>query len=577
MANALSQPAAGYRAAAALPEGSPRLERRVLDRARATGNVASLLEPLAKLRGTAVALAGGPGPELTYAALLERAARVAARLRAEGVRSGDHIAIFGRAQPLWGAAFFGALRAGAVAVPLDAGATIAEQRGVLAESGARYVLAARDARTRAAELAAHVPGLVVAAIDDWTERAAPGEDKPAPSRASDDPAVILYTSGTTGRPKGVAIGHRNLLAQLEAFDAGMPHLGETVLSFLPLSHLFELTVGLLGVLARGGRVVYCDEVTPSGIAAAMRRAAPEYMITVPLFLTALKAGIERGLVGRSLPSLLMRAALKVAARTPSLRARRILLHPLLRRLGGRLEHFIAGGAPLDRSVCEFFERLGIVVLEGYGMTEASPVIATNTPTAHRPGSVGRPLPGVEVRCDSKNEICVRGPNVMLGYCGDPEGTRAAVDAEGWLHTGDVGSLDADGFLWITGRLKELIVLPSGKKVQTEEVERVLLDTPAVKQGCVLGRPALAPGGAATEVCAVVVPSDTLRAAHADDAAELLQAVRRELNRTGAALSAYKRPTRLVLRLDDLPMTALRKVRRAEVSAWLDASPERAPC
>jgi long-chain acyl-CoA synthetase len=501
---------------------------------------------------------------------------VAAKLAAAGIRSGDRVAILGRAQPLWCAAFFGALRLGAVAVPLDACATISEQRAVLAESGARCLLAAREARPRADELAADAPGLVVASIDDWSERGPAALDPPAVARANEDPAVILYTSGTTGRPKGVAIGHRNLLAQLAAFDLAMPSLGERVVSFLPLSHLFELTVGMLAVLARGGRVAYCADPTPRAIAAAMRRNAPQYMVTVPLFLTSLKSGIERSLKARSLSSLVLRAGLKLAALAPSLRARRALLYPLHRRLGGRLEYFITGGAPLDPSVGEFFERLGIVVLEGYGMTEASPVIATNTPAANRPGSVGKPLPGVEVRCDSNGQIRVRGPNVMLGYFGDPEGTRAAVDSDGWLLTGDTGSLDADGFLRITGRLKGLIVLPSGKKVQSEEVERVLLDAPAVKQVCVLGRPAPT-ASAATEVCAVVVPSDALRAAHLGDAAALLKAVRRELNRTTAALSAYKRPTRLVLRHDDLPMTALRKVRRAEISAWLDALPGGTPC
>jgi long-chain acyl-CoA synthetase len=569
MANPLSHPAAE-------PASAARLERRALERARATGNLATLLEPLAEVRGRAVALAGGSGPELTYAALLECAGRVAARLEAAGIESGDRVAILGRAQPLWAAAFFGALRIGAVVVPLDACATLAEQHAVLADCGARCLLAAREALPRAAELAAHERGLVVALLDDGPGQVPAGRASPTAARAPGDAAVIVYTSGTTGRPKGVAIGHRNLLAQLAAFDAAMPSLGERVVSFLPLSHLFELTVGLLAVLARGGRVDYCAESTSSGIAATMRRNSPEYMLTVPLFLTALKSGIERRLSSHSFSSLALRAALRLAACTPSLRARRALLYPLHRSFGGRLKYFIAGGAPLERAVAEFFERLGIVVLEGYGMTEASPVVTTNTPAAHRPGSVGRPLPGVEIRCDETGEIRIRGPNVMLGYFGDPEGTRTAVDPEGWLHTGDTGLLDADGFLRITGRLKQLIVLPSGKKVQTEEVERVLLDTPAVKQGCVLGRRAPVPG-AATEVCAVVVPSDALRAAHGGDAAALLRAVRCELNRTGAALSAYKRPTRLVLRYDDLPMTPLRKVRRAEVGAWLDALPEGTAC
>jgi long-chain acyl-CoA synthetase len=301
----------------------------------------------------------------------------------------------------------------------------------------------------------------------------------------------------------------------------------------------------------------------------MRRGGPDYMVTVPLLLTALKARIERRMLERSAAGLLLRVASRFATRLSSLRARRVLLAPLQRQLGGRLKYFIVGGAPLEASVVEFFERLGITVLTGYGLTEASPVVATNTPVANRLGTVGRPLPGVEVRCASSGEILVRGPSVMLGYFEDDAGSRAAVDQDGWLHTGDLGLLDDEGFLRVTGRLKDLIVLPSGKKVQPEEVERVLLGSSAVKHGCVVGRAARG----ASEVCAVVVPSDALCAVHGGDAGAMLGVMRRELNRTGTKLSTYERPTRIVLSLDDLPMTALNKVRRAEVGAWLDSLPE----
>jgi long-chain acyl-CoA synthetase len=549
-------------------------ERRALDRALATGNLATLLESLAGTRGDRVAVetAGARGSQLTYAELERGATRIAACLTAAGIGSGDRVAIIGAAEPLWCAAFFAALRVGAGAVPIDGRATLEEQRAVLAHCGASCVLAAPEQRARAEDLVGEQAASSVVLFD-----AEPGHAVREPQhpvvRSANDPAVIVYTSGTTARPKGVVIGHRNLLAQLEAFDAAMPCLGERVVSFLPLNHVLELTVGMLGVLARGGHIAYCAGATPTCIAEAMRLGAPEYMVTVPLLLTALKTRIECRMRERSVAGWLLRAAFWLAARTSSPRVRRALLQPVHRQLGGCLRYFIAGGAPLDASVTQFFERLGIVVLEGYGLTEASPVVATNTPAANRRGTVGRPLPGVEVRCGRSGEILVRGPSVMLGYFGDVAGSRAAVDAEGWLHTGDTGSLDDDGFLRVTGRLKELIVLPSGKKVQPEEVERVLLGSPAVKHGCVLGTTGRVASGGAQEVCAVVVPSDGLRAAHGGDAAAMLAAVRRELQRIGTVLSAHKRPTRIVLRLEDLPMTALRKVRRAEVGAWLESLPE----
>jgi long-chain acyl-CoA synthetase len=571
MAHTLLHPAARYPSAAAAKTAGAG-ERRALDRALATGNVATLLELLAATRGDRVAVetAGAQGSLLTYAELERGATRIAACLETAGIGSGDRVAILGAAEPLWCAAFFAALRVGAAAVPIDSRATLEEQRAVLADCVASCVLAAPEQRARAEDLVRERPSTSVVLFGAEPERAM-REPHPV-ARSADDPAVIVYTSGTTARPKGVVIGHRNLLAQLDAFDTAMPCLGERVVSFLPLNHVLELTVGMLGVLARGGHIVYCADATPSAIGAAMRRGAPEYMVTVPLLLTALKTRIERRLLERSAAAWLLRAAFWLAARTSSPRARRALLQPVHRQLGGRLRYFIAGGAPLDASVTEFFGRLGIVVLEGYGLTEASPVVATNTPTANRRGTVGRPLPGVEVRCERSGEILVRGPSVMLGYFGDEAGSRAAVDAEGWLHTGDTGSLDDDGFLRVTGRLKELIVLPSGKKVQPEEVERLILGSPAVKHGCVIGSAARVASGA-QEVCAVVVPSDALRSAHGCDAAAMLAAVRRELQRFGTVLTAHKRPTRIVLRLEDLPMTALRKVRRAEVGAWLESLPE----
>jgi long-chain acyl-CoA synthetase len=294
------------------------------------------------------------------------------------------------------------------------------------------------------------------------------------------------------------------------------------------------------------------------------------MVVVPLFLGALRAAIGRELTRLGpVRGVVMKGLLALAGRVGSRRLRRWLCRPLLRRLGGRLEYFVSGGAPLDPEVAEFFDALGVPVLQGYGLTEASPVVATNRPGDNRPGSVGRPLPGTEVRIADDGEIRVRGPQLMLGYWRDPAATRAAVDSEGWLRTGDVGRLDDDGYLYVEGRSGHRIVLACGEKVQPEEVETVILRSGLVAECGVIGRPSRLPlHRGSDEVCAVVVPAAGV--ATDDRCAERL---RLEVSRCCAELAAYKRPTRVIVRDEALPTTATRKLRRAELAAWLDARPE----
>jgi long-chain acyl-CoA synthetase len=254
--------------------------------------------------------------------------------------------------------------------------------------------------------------------------------------------------------------------------------------------------------------------------------------------------------------------------------RRVAYAPLLRKFGGRLRVFYVGGAPLDLDVAEYFVRIGISVYQGYGLTETSPIVAMNAPGANRLGSVGRPLPDVEVRIDTdvvapsgEGAVLVRGPNVMLGYHRDPEATRATIDDDGWLDTGDLGHSDADGFLWITGRSKNVIVLANGKNVQPEEVEHVLEQSSLVREVCVLGRAAT--GGLADgseEVHAVVVPTDDAKASRTGE--ELQALMQAEVHSLTERLATYKHPRTITVWTHELPKTATRKVRRSEVGALL---------
>ena len=496
----------------------------------------------------------GPGVELTYRELRARIAEQAAGLRAAGVTPGTRVALLCENRPEWVVALLGALRAGATVVPLDTKLGVDELTVLLGHAGPRLVFTSRAHRDRAAR-AAGAARVVV--LDD--DPLLGGRDVPWQRHAADDTALIIYTSGTTGQPKGVAIPFANLLHQVRAVGAAIgPQGRERFLSVLPLCHLYELICGLLVPLSRGATVSYpaSETLLPAELARIMKARRVTSLVGVPLLYRALARGIDAELRRASaLARGVVALAGAIAARIPVARLRRWLFAPVLRGFGGRLHQLYSGGAPLDVEIGRRFERMGLPIFQGYGLSETSPVIASNTPGAYRLGSVGRPLPGVDVRIAADGEIQVRGPNVMRGYVGRPDLTAAILDGDGWLRTGDLGHVDADGFLYVTGRAKEVIVLGGGKKVYPDEVELVLADHPGFAEVCVLG---IAARNGHEEVCAVVVPA----AGVAD------QAAAGEVARALAGIAAFKRPTRVVVRHEPIPRTTTRKAKRAALAAWI---------
>jgi long-chain acyl-CoA synthetase len=543
------------------------------------GNVASLVLAPTDSDGDrpAIARAGADGQNLSHRELQHEVTLLADRLQEAGVLPGDRVAILVDAGPRWCTAFIAVVHIGAVAVPLDASLPLAELGKQLMHCGAVLILLSASHELTAAGLTGkYSPGCRRLRVDDISSPVAAAPSGPTAARLpcrrdNRDPAVICYTSGTTGCPKGVVVSHGNLISQLMAIRIVMDNGPKTrVVSLLPPSHLFELTAGLLAVLAGGGSVFRTEQPTAQSVLDAMAHARPTSMVVVPLFLSAVKSAIERqldaaGSLRRGLFLLLRKSALA----TRSMRLRRFLMWPLLRRFGGRLEYFVCGGAPLDSELARFFESLGVQVLQGYGMTEASPVVAANGPHSNRIGSVGRPLPGTEVRASEEGEILVRGPQVMLRYHRNARATAAAIDAEGWLHTGDLGELDKDGYLYVNGRHSSRIVLACGEKVQPEEVETAILRSARISECGVIGMRSRSPlHNGSEEVCAVVVPTGD------DDPADprvLQQALRMEVSRCCAGLAQFKRPTRVIVRRQPLPATASRKLRRRALGAWLEQS------
>jgi long-chain acyl-CoA synthetase len=490
--------------------------------------------------------------------LTDAAAAVARHLAALGVAPGDRVALVAPYGPRWVAAFLGVLTAGAVAVPLDPRITAPDLASRLHEVRATVALFGADTEELVREAVRH-GGDGTRAVALRTAGAPPAEPPTVPRRSA-DPAVIVYTSGSTGTAKPVTMSWANLVYQVETVTQRVTAPDSVLVSVLPAHHSFELMIGCLCPLYAGARIHYPGSMLPTDLVAAVAEQRATGLVVVPLLLVALRRRIDADLASATRAS---RAWVRMVARLP-LRLRRFGLPSLHARFGGRLRHFFVGGAPLDPDLAGYFERLGIRVCQGYGMTEASPVIAVNSLTENRPGSVGRPLPDTEVRI-VRGEILARGPGVTPGYWARPDLTGQAVDPHGWLHTGDRGFLDKHGYLFVAGRVKNVIVLPSGENVQPEDVEGVLDRSALIGAGCVLGLP----GPHGEQVVAVVAPG-TRADADPPDAAEWDRALTREVRTLSARLAPHQRPSRILVWPHDLPRTASGKVSRERVRELLES-------
>ncbi|OGF04964.1 MAG: hypothetical protein A2W00_08235 [Candidatus Eisenbacteria bacterium RBG_16_71_46] len=441
-------------------------------------------------------------------------------LTALGVRPGDRVAVLSENRYEWPVADLGILGIGAVTVPIYPTLT-AEQVGfILRDCEAKVVLVSsalqlEKIRAVAGRLAGLSAVLCMDPVpaDGATEREfasviaqgtvarradADAYRMRAKAVRPHDLATIIYTSGTTGEPKGAMLSHHNIVSNV---DAALQVIGlradDTCLSFLPLCHIFERMAGLYAMLRAGATIAYAEGIDQ--VAANALEVRPTVLIGVPRFYEKVYARVmenglaqpplRRNLFFWGLHRLQKRASARLEGReADSLAARladRLVGAKVRERVGGRLRFCVSGGAPLAPKVMEFFAAIGIPIYEGYGLTETSPVITLNPPGREKPGSVGPPIPGVEVRIGEEGEILTRGPHVMQGYYHNDEATRRAL-RDGWFHTGDVGHLDADGFLVITDRLKDLLVTAGGKKVAPQPLEARLKTSKWISEAVMLG-------------------------------------------------------------------------------------------
>jgi len=552
--------------------------RREIKPLRNYENLVDLLDEMAERHDHRVALRYLDDEGLTRTTFVEwreMSATVAGRLASLGVGKGDRVLLSGDNRPAWPIAYFGILRAGAVAVPVDPKLPASQLANVIASSGAKVAIfggeveGAEEARSVSSSGA--VAGLTVLDLDDM-ELDDRSLEPPEIAIDGGDLASLIYTSGTTGDPKGVMLTHDNLTSLLGAISplfALSPTDG--VLSVLPLHHTFEFSCGLLLPMSRGACINYIGEITSERLGEGFDKAKVSGMVAVPALWQLLERRLvnqvkERGPLAAKAFDFSLELN-RMLGKQLGINAGKLFFAPVHDRLGGRIKFLISGGSALPKSTADTFAGLGLKLSEGYGLTEAAPVltVAKASPKS-RTGNVGKAIPGVEIKIadadkNGVGEVLARGPNVMQGYFHNDAATKAVIDADGWLHTGDLGKLDARGRLVLSGRSKEVIVAANGENVYPDDVEEMIGHPKYVDELSVLG----VKRGDTEVVACIAVPEleDGLSREMSHERAL------RSLKDAFAELPRHCQPAIVQLYDAELPKTATRKVKRSEVRAILE--------
>jgi len=459
---------------------------------------------------------------LSYQQLADRVQDLSLGMLELGIAAGDRVAILSENRPEWAMADYACLAARCTDVPIYPSLPAKQVEYTLCDSGATAIFVSTRAQLeKVNSIRPRVAGLKhVISFDESITQAGvltleqvcargrtarsryPDWKKLALEAGEDDVATLIYTSGTTGDAKGVMLTHGNITSNVTTCCRLFSFLeGDECLSFLPLCHIFERMFGHYSMFHAGVIINYAENVDT--VAADMERWRPTLMASVPRLYEKIYARVlEKVRSSSALRRRLFHWGKEVGERWVDLRlnglpvpaglaaqrwvADHLVFAKLRARTGGRIRFFISGGAPLSADIARFFHAAGVPILEGYGLTETSPVMAVNTFQHLRLGTVGRPIPGVEVKIAPDGEILTRGPNVMIGYYRKPEATAEAMDQDGWFHTGDIGMLDGDGFLKITDRKKDLIVTAGGKNIAPQPIEGLVKTSKFVSNAVMLG-------------------------------------------------------------------------------------------
>ena len=405
------------------------------------------------------------GREITYRELIDHVNSFA---NLTDILPDDRVMIVSENRPEWVYALYAVWKRGGVAVPVDFMSTPEEIAYIISDSEPKMIFCSETTEKNVAE-GIRISGKKLDLVN-FDRITLPRPLEKSVSRDKDDLALILYTSGTTGNPKGVMLTFKNLKANIDGVvDAGIATSEDRTLAILPFHHAYPLMVTLLVPMHIGATVVFLDRLTPEDIMDKLRRHRITILIGVPRLYTL----FHRRIMEEINSNILARTLFRLMRSVKSMRLRRLVFKRVHRAFGGNIRYFVSGGAKLDPKIAEDFMTLGFTVIEGYGLTETSPIVTFNPPNRVKVGSVGVPIKNVFVKISPEGEVLVKGPNVMKGYWKRPDET-AKVIRHGWLHTGDLGHMDDEEYLYITGRRKEVIVLGTGKNVNPEEIESLIL-------------------------------------------------------------------------------------------------------
>lgn len=494
----------------------------------------------------------------SYRELAETACQFARELKDRGIRSGDRVLLWGENCAEWVVAFWGCALRGIISVPMDPGASVDFARRVAQQASVRLQVSSQDL----APLDAALPVIHFETLRETVAKHSPAPYDSPPLRR-EDPVEIVFTSGTTAEPKGVVLSHGNILANLEPFETEIGKYRKLerlfhplrFLNLVPLSHVFGQFMGLLIPQLLGGTVVFHDALNPSEILRAIRRERVSVLAAVPRLLDSLKGKIERD----------AEAAREIERFRKELRAEesRGFFHHwwrfrrIHRQFGWKFWALVSGGAALDSETETFWRRLGFAVLQGYGLTETTSLVSVNHPFKAGKGSIGKTLPGLEVKLDETGQILVRGENIARGYWQGSNLKPLAGVAEKndrWFETGDLGGFDAEGNLYFKGRKKDVIITPEGMNVFPEDLESVLRGQPGVTECVVVG----AARGGNAEPCAVLI----LRDGAGDPGAIVRKA--------NESLAGYQQMRRWVVWPEgDFPRTSTLKPRTKVIQEFVD--------
>src|SRR6266568_720219 len=544
-------------------------------------DLVEMFETTTKRHATRVAMRierDGHKEQYTYADLRELATRAAAFFASRGIKNGDRVMLFSHNAPEWGMTYFGVLRAGATCIPVDPESSTEEVVNFARAGEASGIVISNRLKEERSSLTDQLKSAGLDSIKLWTF----DEVFEMPDQQTEDDRIallpqrvqaqsvasLIFTSGTTGRPKGVMLSHRNLTSMVSMlasiFDMDT---SDGVLSVLPLHHTFEFSTGFLTPLSRGAQITYLPELSSEHLAKAIKNGHVTGMVGVPALWELLHRRIKNRLNDRGkwvgeTADLLIKFNAWLRDQTP-LNFGQVLFYPIHDGMGGRIRYFISGGSALNEKVQRDFQGLGFTILEGYGLTEASPVLTVTRPENRMlAGTVGKSLPGVQVQIKDPDaagvgEVIARGPNVMVGYFGNEEATRETL-VDRWLYTGDLGRVDDEGNLYLVGRSKDIIVDTNGKNVYPDEVEEQYQDSPYIKELSVIGLPE----AIGEKVACLVVPNDEYDIALSH--AEVRRQIEEHFREVSAKLPYYKRVKVLHFTDEELPRTATRKVKRREV-------------